>query len=206
MSARRPAGRTRRRLGALGFVLVAVAALAVGWGLVHREMPGWYARMWYPLEHEDTIRAQAARNELPPEVVAAVIQVESGFVPDSRSPQGAVGLMQVLPSTAEWLARQPRRPSPSPRDLENPETNIAYGSHLLGDLRRRFGSIPLALVAYNAGDGNLRRWRREARASGRPFRVPADVPFSETREYVSRVLDTASIYRRAYGEELSGAS
>ena len=63
-------------------------------------MPGWYARLWYPLEHEETVREEAARNGLDPALVAAVIDTESGFVPDSRSGQGAVGLMQVQPDTA----------------------------------------------------------------------------------------------------------
>ncbi len=200
-----PAGRSRRRVGAL-VVWLLLASVAVGGVLVvHATMPGWYARMWYPLEHEKAIRAEAARSDLPPELVAAVIYAESGFVPDSRSPKGAVGLMQVLPSTAAWMASRPTRPSPAPGDLEDPEVNIAYGAHLLGEHRREFGSVPAALVAYNAGHEALRRWRRDARARGEVLRIPEDVPYAETRAYVGRVLEMATVYRRAYGADL-GAS
>ena len=205
MSARRtgvgpPPG--RRRVGAL-VVWLLLAAVAVGGVLVvHGAMPGWYARMWYPLEHEEAIRTEAARSDLPPELVAAVIYAESGFVPDSRSPKGAVGLMQVLPSTATWMASRPTRPSPAPGDLEDPAVNIAYGAHLLGEHRREFGSVPAALVAYNAGHEALRSWRRDARARGGTLRIPQDVPYPETRAYVGRVLEMEAIYRRAYGGEL----
>jgi len=192
----------RRRVGAL-VVWLLLAAVAVGGVLVvHGAMPGWYARMWYPLEHEEAIRTEAARSDLPPELVAAVIYAESGFVPDSRSPKGAVGLMQVLPSTATWMASRPTRPSPAPGDLEDPAVNIAYGAHLLGEHRREFGSVPAALVAYNAGHEALRSWRRDARARGGTLRIPQDVPYPETRAYVGRVLEMEAIYRRAYGGEL----
>jgi soluble lytic murein transglycosylase len=197
--------RAPRRLVTLVAWLLVIGAVATTWALVHQSMPGWYARLWYPLEHEETIREEAARNDLPPELVAAVIHAESGFIPDSRSSEGAVGLMQVLPSTAEWVAGHPGRPSPGPSDLEDPETNIAYGAYVLGHMRREFGSVPAALAAYNAGDANLRGWQARARARGEAFRIPEDVPFPETRAYVVKVMDLMAVYRRAYGEELSAS-
>ena len=68
-----------------------LAAAGVGWYQVHQQMPGWYARLWYPLEHEETVRQEAGRNGLDPALVAAVINTESGFVADSRSGQGRWG-------------------------------------------------------------------------------------------------------------------
>ena len=111
--------------------LVALAGLGAAWYQIHQTMPGWYARLWYPLEYEDAIRAESARNGLDPALVAAVINTESGFVPDSRSNEGAVGLMQLVPDTAEFVARLPDRPSPAPDRLEVPEVNIAYGARYL---------------------------------------------------------------------------
>jgi soluble lytic murein transglycosylase len=192
----------RRAVTLLAWLLV-IGGIATTWALVHQSMPGWYARLWYPLEHEQAIREEAERNALPPELVAAVIHAESQFVADSRSPQGAVGLMQVLPSTARWAASRPRRPSPGPSDLEDPETNIAYGAYVLAHMREQFGSVPAALAAYNAGDANLRRWQARARARGEVFRIPEDVPFPETRAYVTRVMELTAVYRRAYGEKLA---
>jgi soluble lytic murein transglycosylase len=200
VSAARPRG--RRRLAWLLVALVALGALGAAWYEVHRTMPAWYARLWYPLEYEDAIRVEAARNGLDPALVAAVIEAESGFVPDSRSERGAVGLMQVLPETALSIARQPDRPSPPPVRLEVPEVNIAYGTRYLRQLMDRHGDIDLALAAYNAGGSNVERWLAEARLSGRALRVPEDIPFPETRAFVQRVDESTDIYRRAYGDRL----
>jgi soluble lytic murein transglycosylase len=196
------ADRVVRRRRRLAVVLLALCALGGAWYAVHRAMPSWYARLWYPLDHAQSIRTEAGRQGLDPALVAAVIYRESGFVPDSRSDRGAVGLMQVLPPTARFIARQPTRPSPSPERLEDPDVNIAYGTWYLRYLIDRYGSVPLALAAYNAGEANLSRWLREAGDAGREFRVPDDIPFGETRGFVREVQDTERIYRRAYRDDL----
>jgi soluble lytic murein transglycosylase len=189
-----------RRIVALVLLAAAVAGLAV----THHAMPGWYARLWYPLRYEEAIRSESRRNALDPALVAAVIYEESGFVPDSRSSRGAVGLMQLLPSTAEFVADSPDRPSPAPTRLDEPEVNIAYGTRYLRYLIERLGSIDLALAAYNGGEANVARWQSEARARGTTFTVPEDIPFEETRDFVRSVLRDRAIYRRAYGDELGG--
>lgn len=197
-----PAPRRRRRIAWLLVALVLLGGLGVAWYEVHQAMPAWYARLWYPLHYADAIRTEAARNDLDPALVAAVIDTESGFVPDSRSSQGAVGLMQLLPGTALYLARGPDRPSPSPDRLEVPEVNIAYGSRYLRYLIDRYGTVPLALAAYNGGETNLTRWLEGARRRGTDLRIPDDIPFSETRGFVRTVLHEVPIYRRAYGDRL----
>jgi soluble lytic murein transglycosylase len=180
-----------------------LAALGVAWYLVHQQMPGWYARLWYPLEHEQAVRDEAARNGLDAALVAAVIDTESGFAADSRSGQGAVGLMQVQPDTARFIASLPDRPSASPDRLAEPEVNIAYGTRFLRYLVERYGSTDLALVAYNGGPANLGRWLRDAQARGEELRIPGGIPFAETRGFVTRVREATPIYRRAYGERLA---
>jgi soluble lytic murein transglycosylase len=182
--------------------LVLLATLGGAWYAVHRAMPAWYARLWYPLDHAQEIRAEAQRQRLDPALVASVIYRESGFVPDSRSNRGAVGLMQVLPSTAQTIARQPERPSPPPNRLEDPGVNIAYGTWILRYLIDKFHSVPVALAAYNAGEANVRRWMDRAQARGVAFRVPDDIPFAETRHFVTDVESTRRLYRRAYDGEL----
>jgi soluble lytic murein transglycosylase len=182
--------------------LLVLAGLGVGFYALHAANPDWYARLWYPLEYEATIRAESVRNDLEPALVAAVIYRESGFVPDKESHQGAVGLMQVLPSTARFIATLPDRPSPAPDMLTDPAVNIAYGTRYLRYLIGRYGDIRLVLTAYNAGESNLSGWLREARADGRTLRIPEDVPFEETRGFVRGVLDALDIYRRAYRDRL----
>lgn len=203
MAARRRQRRPRRRRAL--WVMVALAVLVgtgVAWNRLHQEMPAWYARMWYPLDYEPIIIAEAERNNLSPALVAAVIYTESGFTPDSRSGQGAVGLMQVLPSTARFVAQHEQRPSPPPDRLDDPRVNIAYGSRYLRYLIDRHGTVALALAAYNGGESNVARWLEDARRQGRTFAVPRDVPFSETRGFVARVMHTEPIYVRAYGDRL----
>jgi soluble lytic murein transglycosylase len=192
-----------RRLGDRRVVaLVLLGALVAGVAVTHHAMPGWYARLWYPLRYEQAIRSEAERNALDPALVAAVIYQESGFVPDSRSSRGAVGLMQLLPSTAEFVAASPDRPSPAPTRLMEPEVNIAYGTRYLRYLIDRHGSVGLALAAYNGGEANVARWLAAARERGGAFVVPDDIPFEETRGFVRGVLHDRAIYRRAYDEEL----
>ena len=196
-----PPGRRRRRVITSLLVLAFLALLGGGWFQVHQAMPSWYARLWYPLRYEDSIREEAARNDLDPALIAAVIDTESGFVPDSRSSQGAVGLMQILPETARFVADGPDRPSPSPDRLDLPAANIAYGSRYLRYLIDRYGTVPLALAAYNGGETNLTAWLDQAARRGRSLQI-RDIPFTETRDFVSRELDAVPIYRRAYGDRL----
>ena len=176
--------------------------LGIAWHEVHQAMPAWYARLWYPLEYQDAIREESARNGLDPALVAAVIDTESGFAPDSRSGQGAVGLMQLLPETAEFVAGLPGRPSPPPDELETPEANIAYGTRYLRYLVERHGSLEVALAAYNAGESNVADWLAEADARGEELDIPDDIPFPETRSFVRRVEEATPIYRRTYGDRL----
>jgi soluble lytic murein transglycosylase len=192
-------GRGLRRLVTL---LVLLVGVGVGWYALHQAMPGWYARLWFPLERVATIQAEAERYDVDPALVAAVIYEESGFVSDSQSSQGAVGLMQVLPSTARFVATLRPRPSPSPDRLAEPDVNIAYGSAYLHYLLKRYNDIPFALAAYNAGTANLDKWRDEANREGRTLAVPEDVPFPETRSYVEDVVRTRGIYARAYADKL----
>jgi hypothetical protein len=114
------------------------------------------------------IYSEAKKNDLPPELVAAVVHTESKFVPTARSQRGAVGLMQLVPKTGRWLGAS---------NLSDPAQNIQAGTKYLRYLTDRFGGDQQkAIAAYNAGEGNVRRF------NGTP-------PFKETRNYVQRVND-----------------
>jgi soluble lytic murein transglycosylase len=154
-----------------------------------------------PLSHEDTIRAQALDKQLDPSLIAAVIYAESKFS-DSTSSAGALGLMQLLPSTAHFIADRSGGTAFTTEDLSTPAINIAYGSWYLRYLLDRYdGNEVLALAAYNGGMGNVDRWVADAGARGERLDV-ADIPFPETRAYVQRVLDARREYRRTYAREL----
>ncbi len=154
-----------------------------------------------PLRHDDIIRQQAGDKDLDPALIAGVIFAESHFR-DQTSHAGAKGLMQLMPGTAEFIAEKSGGTAFELDDLATPQVNIAYGSWYLRYLLDRYdGSEPLALAAYNAGHGTVDGWLADAAASGRSFKV-ADIPYPETRAYVTKVLDARADYRREYAKEL----
>ena len=111
-------------------------------------------------------------------------------------------MMQLLPSTADFIAQRSGGTRFTTADLATPDINIAYGSWYLRYLLDRYdGNEVLALAAYNGGMGNVDRWVAEAGAQGHSLRV-SDIPFPETRAYVTRVLDARREYRAKYAAEL----
>ncbi|AYH42346.1 lytic transglycosylase domain-containing protein [Azoarcus sp. DN11] len=117
----------------------------------------------------------ARHSRLDPSLIEAVAYVESGFVEHARSPKGAVGLMQLMPATAARFGVD------NPLD---PRQNLFGGARYLRELLDRFDSLPLALAAYNAGEGAVERYGNA---------IP---PFTETVTYVPKVLDHYTAFRR----------
>ena len=202
---RRPSRRSagpramRRRLLLLGFVVVAT-------GAVMAVLSPWADKavqeIRLPLRHDDIIRQQANDKNLDPSLIAAVIYVESRFR-DQTSHAGAKGLMQIMPSTADYIARKSGGTEFVQGDLADPQINIAYGSWYLRYLLERYhGNTILALAAYNAGEGKVDEWWRNASDRGERFRVADHIPFPETRGYVSKVLSARRDYRHEYSAEL----
>jgi len=156
-----------------------------------------------PLGYTDVIREQAAEKHLDPALIAGVIYAETKFEPRD-SVAGAIGPMQIMPQTADFLARRSGATTFTTADLTTPRVNIAYGSYYLRYLLDEYGgNVTLALAAYNGGESNVNRWLAEARADGRKFTV-SDIPFPETRAYVLRVLNAEQQYRRKYAAQLYG--
>jgi soluble lytic murein transglycosylase-like protein len=106
----------------------------------------------------ETIVQQARDSRLDPALVLAVIRIESGFDAFAVSPAGACGLMQILPATGEHLAGRLGLPWVGPRSLFDPVTNVKLGVAYLNELRERYGSLEMALAAYNWGPGRIDRF------------------------------------------------
>jgi hypothetical protein len=131
------------------------------------------------------IYREAKKNNLRPELVAAVVQAESRFKPTARSGAGAVGLMQLVPRTGRWMGA---------RDLTNPQQNIAAGTKYLKYLSERFdGNETKIIAAYNAGEGNVKRF------GGVP-------PFRETRSYVTKVRNYEEDFKNRVENRVSDLS
>jgi soluble lytic murein transglycosylase len=189
----------RRRLLLLGAVLAAAVAIPA---LIAPFADRAVQEVTLPLRHDDIIRQQADDKDLDPALIAAVIYAESRFR-DQTSHAGAKGLMQLMPSTADYIARKSGGTAFEQGDLATPQINIAYGSWYLRYLMSRYdGNVVLTLAAYNAGEGTVDEWRAGARSLGERFRAASHIPFPETRDYVERVLDARARYRREYRSDL----
>jgi soluble lytic murein transglycosylase len=153
----------------------------------------------FPIGYWDLIRKHAAEQRLDPYLVAALVAQESTFVPDIRSSANAVGLMQLLPSTARQYANTLKLKFSSAL-MTTPESNIRLGTAYLADKVKEFGDIHLVLASYNAGERAVRRWLSERPSLGRDEFID-DIPFPETQHYVKKIIGTTEDYRRLYGEE-----
>jgi soluble lytic murein transglycosylase len=161
-------------------ILALVAVLAIGG-------PHWLRRYYHPLEYASLIAGESKAAGLDPYLVAAVINVESGFREDVTSDAGAVGLMQVIPSTAHAVASDAGLPERvTAETLERPGTNVRVGTRYLAYLMKRYdGDTQMALAAYNAGMSNVDTWVAQARRTGTPF--DETIAFPATRHYVDEV-------------------
>jgi soluble lytic murein transglycosylase len=150
----------------------------------------------FPMPFKDQVLQRCHSTGVDPAYVYGLIRQESRFIMDARSGVGASGLMQVMPATARWTAKKIGLDSFTPDQINNRETNIAIGTAYLKLALDDFaGSMPLAAAAYNAGPNRPRAWRGQA---GGPHIEAAawaeNVPFSETRDYVKKVLANTTMY------------
>jgi soluble lytic murein transglycosylase len=152
-------------------------------------------RALYPVKYSACVDASCAEFGLEPSLVYAVIRVESGFQPGARSPAGAVGLMQLMPSTGAWAASE-MGIEYSDEVLLDPAANIRLGSFYLRHLLDQFrGDIVTALAAYNGGVRNVREWLQR---NGKWPLDPADIRFDETRRFIQRVTFDRRVYEIVY--------
>jgi len=168
----------------------------------------------FPDEYLPWISRESKNTGLAPEWILSLIRQESSFRYDVKSPANAVGLMQLLPSTAAELARDHRLKDFGPDSLLNPDVNIKLGSIYLARLIKNFnGNIPIALAAYNTGQGRMRRWLG-SRKDVSPLESAAtsspevelwidEMPWDETSFYVKAVLRNWMIYRLIDGSKVS---
>jgi soluble lytic murein transglycosylase-like protein len=177
-------------------------AIGMAWSAFAARSGEWdeaLLRAVYPLPYRDTLVAAARQASVDPALLAAVVRQESAFDPRAVSSAGALGLTQLMPTTARRVARRAGLPVPDSADLLDPGVNVQLGARYLAELLQRYdGSRLAALVAYNAGPTRWRRWRRlpEHRADAELF-VEA-IPFAETRRYVKAVLRNELLYRELH--------
>lgn len=167
----------------------------------HLSRPCWRESLepfLYPLGYMETVTAEAERYGLEPYFLMSVIRIESRFDPLAVSPTGARGLMQIMPTTEQEIGgRLGLSVNPSTSSFR-PELNIRMGAYYLWRQLEAFGWQPeIALAAYNAGPGNVKRWLRQW-GTVDPELFVEFIEFPETREFVKRVLATQALYRRIW--------
>ncbi len=179
-----------RRL-VVGSLLVALVGCGFALYVIVAEPP-WFERIRYPLRYSEYVRVHARQNGIDPALLAAVIYQESKFDAGAESRSGAIGLMQLTPATAHGIAVRTGGTRFRTSDLLDPEINIRYGSWYLANLFHKYGDERLVLAAYNAGQGNVDRWRAQGK----------EIAFAETRAYIDRVEHLKHVYDDAWHSSL----
>lgn len=153
------------------------------------------ATVWgvtYPLAFREDVAKNAAAYAIPESLVWAIMRTESNYLPVAKSPVGALGLMQIMPATAESMSKG------GSKRLTHPDLNIKLGTRHLKDLMESYdGNLTLAVAAYNAGAGNVKRWQKGYGDLPEDEFVES-IPFRETREYVKKVVSSMEMYQRLY--------
>ncbi|MBN2655157.1 MAG: transglycosylase SLT domain-containing protein [Nitrospirae bacterium] len=154
----------------------------------------------YPAAYIDEVKEAANETGVDPMLLLAIIREESRFAPDARSIAGALGLLQLMPSTAQRVAKSAKVQLNGNGDLTNPKTNIRLGAHYIKQLITRLGSVPMAIAAYNAGEHMVLKWIKQVNYTDIDLFIE-DIPFSETRNYVKKVLTSYIEYTRSLNPE-----
>ena len=147
----------------------------------------------YPMPYKEDVIEAANSINLNSAYVYGLMRQESRFMVDAKSSVGASGLMQIMPATAKWTAKRMGMKNFRPEQLQQRKTNIAIGTQFLKLVLDNFqGSMPMAAAAYNAGPSRPRRWRNGPLMEGAAW--AECIPFSETRDYVKKVLANTNMY------------
>lgn len=179
-----------------GIVLVLLFAAA----LLLRQTHDEYVYSTYPIKYQTEVEAAAEKYGVDKYLIYAVIKTESDFDPEAVSGAGAIGLMQLMPKTFEWIQTyyvSEEYQGYTAEDLTNAGINIDYGTHLLAILLDMYGNEDTALCAYNAGVGNVNSWleNEEYSEDGTSITV---APIEETENYRHLVAQNKSCYKRLY--------
>ena len=160
----------------------------------------------HPLKYIDIVEKYSAEYGIPKEIILAVIKTESDFDANAVSRVGAMGLMQMMPSTFEWLTGDEHlKEHLTTAKLTDPKVSIRYGTYYLSYLKNKFfptGNVDWDVIfaAYNGGEGNVAKWLNDPAcvdANGKLI----NIPFPETRSYISKVNTPIDTYKKLYSEQ-----
>ncbi len=172
-----------------------------------RELTQNEMQLIYPQGFSDSVETHCKTYNVEPAVMYALVRSESFFDSDIRSHAGAVGLTQLMPATANDISRRVKKPD---YDLNEPDTNIQFGTYYFSELFRRCDdSYLLAFFSYNAGITKVRRWLQSSLIDfGKKQNMPHDlfletIPYAETQEYGRKLVSAAILYQLLYENSIS---
>lgn len=178
----------------LGIILLTTIALIAG--SLYQQLYGIVQKEKYPRKFSQYVAEASREFDVPEPIIYATIKTESNFAPNAESVAGAKGLMQLMPSTFEWLTTSVLKEDLPPQDITDPQTNIRYGTYMLSWLYNLLGDWETVFAAYNAGIGNVNSWLENEQYSKNGKLI--NIPFPETREYVKRQLTHIKKYENLY--------
>jgi soluble lytic murein transglycosylase len=184
-----------------GTTFVIIAAIIIILISQYKNIVGYL----FPIKYDDAVIHYSEMYNIDPYLVFALINVESHYRPDAESNKGAKGLMQITPSTGRWIAEKMGILDFDESMLYDPIINIRMGCWYIDNIKKEFGlessedDIVLMLAAYNGGSGNVRKWltNKEYSQTGTTLE---QIPFTETHQYVEKVLKNYGIYKWLYPE------
>ncbi|MDP4119825.1 MAG: lytic transglycosylase domain-containing protein [Bacillota bacterium] len=153
----------------------------------------------YPLGYKEIVMQESEKYNVKPALVFAVIKAESNFNQNSESHAGAIGLMQLMPSTFEWLQTKigDDNNKMTSEKLKDPNTNIEYGTYFLSYLIKKYNNEDAAICAYNAGQGKVDEWLSEKKYSSDSVHLDS-IPYPETDNYLKSVKYAEEKYISLY--------
>ncbi|NIK76974.1 soluble lytic murein transglycosylase [Paenibacillus castaneae] len=159
----------------------------------------WLGTWMYPVYYKQDIRVSASNYGVEPHLVAAIIRSETNYRTGKDSKKGALGLMQIMPDTANWVVQKAGFKEVTEDMLRNrADVSIEVGSWYLKSLHQQFDQNQIAAIAaYNAGPGNVRKWLDSGVWDGK-LETVSRIPFGETRHYVQRVIYYYNKYKDLY--------
>ncbi len=152
----------------------------------------------YPRDYAEYVERAAEDYGVPENILYAVIHTESSFRSDAVSPKGAIGLMQLMPDTYDWICFLRRKDAEPAPDLTDPAVNIDAGAYLLHYLYEKFSDWETVYAAYNAGYARVNAWLEDESVSENGKLV--NIPYPETQEYVRKVSRACEKYAALYGD------
>ena len=150
----------------------------------------------YPMKYSENIKEYAKNYNVKGAILASIANVESNFRENAVSNKGAIGIMQLMPSTAKWIAEKMNEPYQEEK-LYDGEYNLKLGSYYIAYLINYFDDEKLGICAYNAGQGNVMAWLNDSKFSD-DGKTLKQIPYKETKEYYQKVSKNYKYYKNLY--------